>query len=193
MRANSPASGYAEALLVLAKSRNELSQVESGLRIVGQLLRQSGDFRAVLREKRQSPGERMERIKPLLGAGIPSLVASHILLMMQHGQENLLGEMIEQYLARVAASQQTVSAEVFTVVPLDEKRTERMERALSAHIGQPVKVHNILNESLVGGVFVKLGNDIIDHSVRTRLKNLRSAMTAAVTSLGMERIEQTTD
>ncbi len=178
------ARGYADALLVLAQSRREINEVENGLRIIGQLLRQNRDFRAIIRDHELSPQQRMDRLKPVFGEGISALVVSHIHLLLQHRHENLLTEMIEQYIESVSASRETITAEVYTVVPLDDTRIKRLEQMLSKRVRQPVLVHNMINETLLGGVFIKIGSEIIDHSIRSRLRNMRTSMTRVVSIPG---------
>jgi F-type H+-transporting ATPase subunit delta len=172
----SQAKGYAEALLALARVRNEAQQVESELRVVGQLLRRSAEFRAALKDTTQSKEARIERVHDALGSGVGDLVKGHIVMMIEHGRESLLGEVIERFLDAMAETRTAVSAEIYTAISLDETKLHRIAEALSVRLKRPVQVQNLIDESLLGGALIKVGNEIIDHSVKTRLRNVRTAL-----------------
>jgi len=177
------AAGYAEALLALARARKEESRIESSVRIVSQLLRQNTDFRAILKDQRIDPDERIKRLRPLFGAAVDELVIHHIHLMMQQKHEAFIGACIDQFLALTAESRESIQAEVFTAVPLNDERSKRFENVLSGRLQRPVRVQNMIDESIMGGVYIRVGNEIIDHSIRTRLRHIRSALTRAVKDL----------
>lgn len=189
----SQAAGYAEALLVLARARNEASHVESELRIVGQLLRRNAEFRAALKDTTHSKEERIGRVRDILGSGVGELVKGHLVMMIEHGRESFVGDMIEQYLDSMAATRTAVSAEVYTVVSLDDERMHRIVEALSAKLKRPVQVQNLIDESLLGGALIKVGNEIIDHTVRTRLRNVKAALKRSAISLGTRRVVRESD
>ncbi|MBT1017641.1 ATP synthase F1 subunit delta [Canibacter sp. lx-72] len=66
-----------------------------------------------------------------------------------------------------------VLAEVAVASKLDETRAARLQEALSKIAEQPVKLQTVIDPTLVGGVRVKLANEIIDGSISARLANLR--------------------
>jgi F-type H+-transporting ATPase subunit delta len=184
----SQAAGYAEALLALARARNEAQHVESELRVVSQLLRRSAEFRAALKDTTQSKETRIEHVQEALGSGVGELVKGHLVMMIEHGRESLVGEMIEHYLDSIAATRTAVSAEIYTVVSLDETRLNRIAEALSMRLKRPVQVQNLIDESLLGGALIKVGNEIIDHSVKTRLRNVKAALKRSSISLGTKPV-----
>ena len=180
----SQAAGYAEALLALARARNEAQHVESELRV----MRRSAEFRAALKDTTQSKEARIERVHEVLGASVGELVQGHLVMMIEHGRESLVGEMIEHYLDSIAATRTTVSAEVYTVISLDDGRLQRITEALSMKLKRPVQVQNLIDDSLLGGALIKVGNEIIDHTVRTRIRNMKAALKHSSISLGTKPI-----
>lgn len=76
--------------------------------------------------------------------------------------------------AEIVADQQGLSLATVTVAaPIDEQQTERIARLLEQNVGRPVRVTTVIDQSLVGGVRIQLGDDVIDGSVRSRLDDLR--------------------
>lgn len=173
------AVGYAEALLALARARKEENRIENSIRIVSQLFRQNAEFRAILKDHGIPPDDRIKQLRPLFGAVVDDLVIHHIHLMMQQAHETFIGAFIDYYLELTAESRESIPAEVFTAVPLDGEQLEKLEHALSGHVHRPVQIQNMIDESIMGGAYIRVGNEVIDHSVRTRLRHIRSALSRA--------------
>jgi len=180
------AAGYAEALLALARARREEGRIESSVRIVAQLFRQNAEFRAILKDQTLDPEERIKQLRPMLGVAVDDLVIHHIHLMIQQSHEAFIGSFIDYYLELTASSRESIQAEVYTAIPLDDERIERLGNTLSDRMHRPVQIQNMIDESLMGGAYVKVGNEIIDHSIRTRLRHIRSALTRAVMDLEVD-------
>lgn len=76
--------------------------------------------------------------------------------------------------ARVAADQGGNELATVTIAaPLSDAQQERLSVFLAQNAGRPVRVTTVLDPSLVGGVRIQIGNDVIDGSVRSRLADLR--------------------
>ena len=81
----------------------------------------------------------------------------------------LLGEMI-------AEDKGEVSAEVTSAKPLSKAQSDKLAKTLKARIGRDVKLKATVDESLIGGLVVKVGSKMIDTSIRSRLDSLQNAM-----------------
>ena len=79
---------------------------------------------------------------------------------------------------RAAARQQRVVVEARSAVALDDERVRRLEEALSAATGRQVDVEVIVDPSVVGGVVARVGDEVIDGSVRRKLDLAREQLTA---------------
>lgn len=68
------------------------------------------------------------------------------------------------------------SAEVYVAAPLEELQLEKLRRFLSSKLGKTVEVNMNIDESLIGGPFIKVDGYYIDQSVKTRLRNMAARM-----------------
>ena len=82
----------------------------------------------------------------------------------------------DQLTARSAEARDRAVAEVRSAVPLDDETVDRLARALAARIGNQVEVRVVVDESILGGLVARVGDTVIDGSVRTRLERLREAV-----------------
>ena len=101
-----------------------------------------------------------------------------VLLMIRRGRPRAIEPMISHFGALLRAEQGIVLAEVRTALPLeDEQRTAVTER-LGELTGNTVEMNEIVDESLIGGIAVRIGDRLYDASVRNRLERLRARLTA---------------
>jgi F-type H+-transporting ATPase subunit delta len=70
-------------------------------------------------------------------------------------------------------------AEVRSAVPLDEARRQRLAAALSKATGRSVELKVVVDPSVIGGVVARLGDEVFDGTVRTRLHDARERLAGA--------------
>ena len=83
---------------------------------------------------------------------------------------------VDAFVQQAAAARDHVVAEVRTAVPLDDERRQRLAAALSTATKKRVEVKVIVDDSVVGGLVAKVGDQVIDGSVRSRLQELRETL-----------------
>jgi F-type H+-transporting ATPase subunit delta len=85
---------------------------------------------------------------------------------------------VDQLTALAAAQRNQVVAEVTSAVSLDESQIARLATALAKITGKQVRVNVAIEPSVIGGISVKLGEEIIDGTVATRLEHARRSLLA---------------
>jgi F-type H+-transporting ATPase subunit delta len=69
-------------------------------------------------------------------------------------------------------------AEVRTALPLEERQRQEVIARLRELTAQKIEINEVVDESLIGGITVRIGDKLYDASVRTRLERLRARLTA---------------
>jgi len=72
--------------------------------------------------------------------------------------------------------QATITAEVRTAYPIDEERRERLAEVLGKATGKHVTVKVVIDPSVLGGVVARVGDTVIDGTIRHRLEQLRESL-----------------
>ncbi len=85
-------------------------------------------------------------------------------------------DMIKAYQAQLAASRGESTAEVVSAKPLSKAQVTAVEDALKKAIGTKVQIEQRVDETLLGGLIVKVGSRMIDSSLKTQLQKMRLAM-----------------
>jgi F-type H+-transporting ATPase subunit delta len=98
------------------------------------------------------------------------VVVRHI---VQSPRRRRFSDAIKKAAAVVADQSGLGVATVRTATPLSAAQIERLEKALSAKYGRKLSINQVVDASLIGGVRISIGDDVIDGSVATRLNDLR--------------------
>lgn len=175
MAESSVAKGYAEALLALAKARGEVEEVERQVRLMAQLLKHRTALRHALDDPSVPDEERIIRLEKALEGVAGQLLREHVLGMVRQGHGTQVTQMAHLFLESLSG-EAALAAEVWAAVPLDQNQVERIERALGRKYGKPVRVHPFVDPSLIGGLAIRVGNELLDATVKGRLEAIRAAM-----------------
>jgi F-type H+-transporting ATPase subunit delta len=81
----------------------------------------------------------------------------------------------------VAETREATLAEVRSAVPLDQARTKKLAESLSAATGRKIEVRVVVDPNVVGGLVAKVGDEIFDGSIRTRLDEAREHLAETTT------------
>lgn len=87
-----------------------------------------------------------------------------------------LKSILEEFLACVQQAEGIVDGVLETAVPLSPKEIEDLQKALKAHGGKTIHLHQHVKENLLGGVILRMGSVMIDGSVKTHLNKLKAIM-----------------
>lgn len=171
------AGRYATALLELAEEQGALDLVEADLKAVRQALAESADLRTAV----TSPLYGREELTAAMAAvatamGLSPLTKNVIGLMAQKRRLFALGDVCDAYAARMAERRGEVTAEVKVAAPMTESQRTALAAALKAAFGRDVNLDETVDESLIGGLVVKVGSKLIDTSIRSKLAALQNAM-----------------
>ena len=96
--------------------------------------------------------------------------------MAQNRRLFVVPGLIAQVKALIAAERGEVTAEVTSAKPLTKAQAEELAATLKKSVGKDVKIDATVDESLIGGLVVKVGSRMIDTSIRAKLANLQNMM-----------------
>jgi len=171
------AGRYATALFEIARDGKLLDEVERDLREVETIHANSADFREILASPvhtREEQGKAIAAIATAMGLG--ATVTSTLGLMAQNRRLFVVPALIAQVRALIAAERGEVTAEVTSAKPLTKAQAEELAATLKQTVGKDVKIAATVDETLIGGLVVKVGSRMVDTSIRTKLANLQNIM-----------------
>jgi F-type H+-transporting ATPase subunit delta len=164
------------ALFAAADKRHTLDQVEDDLFRLERILDSEGDVAALLDEFTVAPERRIE----LLDRLVEGKVTDETLALLRHAvasqRKRNITLAIDALLAKAAARRERSVARVISAVPLSDAQQERLAAVLSEIYGRAISVRVALDPDVIGGLVVRVGDEVIDGSIATRFAQARAAL-----------------
>jgi F-type H+-transporting ATPase subunit delta len=171
------AARYASALFDLAREDKALAALEADTQALTEALAGSAELRAMIASpviSREDQGRAMAAIAGQLALG--PLTTNTLALMADKRRLFVLPQLLAQLADLIAAEKGEVTAEVTAAKALTAAQSKKLATVLKARAGKTVKLKTTVDESLIGGLVVKLGSTMIDTSVKAKLAALQTAM-----------------
>lgn len=168
-------SSYAEALVAVVQAEGDLAASEDELFAVAQALAGSDELREVLADRRIPAARRQQIVEDLLGGQVAETTVALVSMVVGAGRGGDLVRIIETAVERSAGLRNKAVAEVRSAVALSEDQEQRLAEALQRATGKDVTVKVIVDPAVMGGLVTRIGDEVIDGSVRTRINQLREA------------------
>ncbi|NEP54304.1 MAG: F0F1 ATP synthase subunit delta [Moorea sp. SIO3C2] len=167
------AEPYARALLSLTQDSGTTDTVNSAARSVLELLGQSQELADFLANPLASPDAKKGVLKKVLGDSADSNFLNFLQLLVDRGRAAAMVPVLSQYQAMVRDVNQTVLAEVSSAIELSDAQKESIRQKVMAMTeAKAVELSTELDASLLGGVIIKVGSQVIDASVRGQLRRI---------------------
>ncbi len=176
--ASAAARRYARAVFELAQEQKAIDAWSGRLAAVRALL-EVPELAAVL-ANRAIPGD--ERANLLRAAAQSTLDddALHLAeLLLENGRLGQVDGIVDEFDRLVDAAEGRVRATATTAVELSEDERRRLEQDLADRFGGKVKLETAVDPDILGGLVVRVGDHLVDASVRTRLQQLRRRLATA--------------
>jgi len=164
---------YARGLLEVARGEGNLADIEDDLFRFARALDGSDELRMALTDVALPVGRRLAVVEQLLGPGALAASTGLISLIVAAGHAGDLPAIVERFVDLAAAERQRDFAEVRSAIPLDAAQTERLAEALGRATGKNVEVKVVVDPSVLGGIIARVGDTVIDGTVRHRLEQLK--------------------
>jgi F-type H+-transporting ATPase subunit delta len=173
---NEAIRGYAQALFSVADAEDALDEVEDELFRFARTLERETDLRAALTDI-QLPAERKRAVlEDVLGDRANPHTINLLAFVVESGRARELEAIVDELAQLAAERRESVVAEVRTALPLDATRRNKLARALEQATGKRIEMKVVVDPSIVGGVVARVGDQVIDGSVRRRLELARERL-----------------
>jgi F-type H+-transporting ATPase subunit delta len=168
---------YAEAAFELATRDTALDAYADGLDLAAGTLGE-GTAVEVLRNPAQPLKQRVEIVDGLLANRVPDQILKLVGLLVERGKIDRIGDVAREYRRLLNKERGVVEALATSASPLTEAETAALERKVARMTGSTVDLRVEVDDSLIGGLTVRVGDTLYDASVRGRLERLRERLVA---------------
>jgi len=176
-RRTTAARRYAEAVFELAERDDTFDDWQDDLVTAAELVSDERVMRVVDNPARPL-AERTEVISTLLGGRVGQTAQNLVMLLVQRGRLDVLPAVAAEYRRLLNRRRGVVTAVVTSAAPLTDDEQVEVRTRVEAMTGATVELETVIDGSLIGGLTVRVGDRLLDASVRGRLERLRDQLVA---------------
>lgn len=168
---------YAQAAFELALEKNEMESWQAGLRKIADLTKDE-ELMALLQNPRLPLAAKRTILQKGLGE-INPLAFNLALLLTSKGRLKLTNDISQQYNELLDFHRGIEHAEVIAAMPLSDEDREAISRRLGEIVEHKVVIDAQVDPSIIGGFIARIGDTLIDGSIRQRLEALKKSLVEA--------------
>lgn len=174
------ASAGIRAALAGAESRGQLDQLEDEIFRFARTVAANGELELALSDPAISTQARDALLEDLLGSRVNQSGLKIVKYVLNNRRGRSVSDSLDELVRAAASRRGHLLAEVTSAVPLDESQRARLTKVLEGIYGRTITLQNEVDPSVIGGIAVQVGDDLIDGTVAEGLEQARRRLTQGV-------------
>lgn len=164
---------YGEALFELAKENQAIDTMLEEVTFVKDVLASNEDLNKLLNHPQITKEEKVTVIENIFKGVVSDEITGLLVIIMEKGRFNELVAIFDYFIARVREDKNIGVAYITSAVNLSDKQKEKLERKLLTTTKyQKFEMNYIVDSSLIGGLIIRIGDRVVDSSIKSRLAHL---------------------
>ena len=176
MKGTKVAARYAKALLELAVERKTVDSVLGDMQFLLQVNSEARDFELLIASPIIKADKKMAIFKQVFEQ-FEELTMSFVELITKNGREAYLPAIAEAFEAQVKEHKGIVPMTLVSAAPLDAKTKDAIVAKVQSGVNGTLEITEVIDEELIGGFVVKMGDVQVDASVASQFNNLKQRLT----------------
>ena len=171
------AERYATAVFDLAQDGKDIKALETDVAALEIAMNDSADLRTLLSSplySREQQGAAITAIAKKME--LSQITANVLALLASKRRLFVLPHLVRVLQDKLAEARGEVTAEVTSAKSLTKAQTEKLAKTLKAQLGKSVTIKETVDQSIIGGLIVKVGSRMIDTSIASKLNALQNTM-----------------
>ena len=164
---------YAQALMMSADSVKAVDAYANDLEIIKKTLAGSRELRLFISRPIVSDEKKMKILRELFASTVSKATISFVELLVEKKREEHLLEVIEQYFVLRDAKYGIVNVDVSSAVEITSQQEKGLSAKLERYTKKKVRVRFALDTTLKGGLVVRIGDTVLDSSIKRQLELMR--------------------
>lgn len=176
MKSTKVASRYAKALLELAVEQGKVDSVSGDMQYLSEVSNQSHDFELLLNSPIVKADTKIAIFERIFEQ-YEEVSMAFVKLITKNGREKMLPAIAESFDAQVKEFKGIVPMTLITAKPLDEKTKATILSKVQSMVTGQMEMEEKIDESIIGGFIVRMGDTQIDASIASQFTNLKQRLT----------------
>tara|TARA_Y100001933_G_C18879171_1_gene513288 strand:+ start:380 stop:922 length:543 start_codon:yes stop_codon:yes gene_type:complete len=164
---------YAQALFEVAMELDKLDQIKDELGFINESFKEHPEFYEVFRTPKINKEERKDIITKVFDGKVSSEVMNFMKILIDKRRGTAISGIYNEYVDMVDDHKGVVKAVVESAIPLTDEEQKALTEKLAKVTGQEIHLSSVVNPEVIGGIVVKIGDKVIDGSVKSRLNIMK--------------------
>ena len=167
---------YTQALFKVAVKENDINQVSDRLHNIRSILKSVPELNQLLITRRVQVQDKINMLKNILGDNISNIEMDLMILLMENGHMMLFGEVVKRFDYLLDKESKVVKVQITSSSILSDDEVQRIISKIENNIQKEVEVKTETDESIIGGIKLRVGNTLIDGSIYSHLQKMRDTL-----------------
>ena len=176
MKLDQKAKQYSEALFNVAVESQSETEVKDSLINVCNAIRNSAEFRSLLLSKRVSNSDKAKARKEVFGNSCHEIVSEFIAVCKRENLVKIIPLLSKHYSLMLSDKKNIVNVTADVTIDLSEDRKAELKKLLDQSLKKNTEISFKVNPDLIGGIRLRVGNELVDASIGNHLRNMRQKM-----------------
>ena len=177
MQSHRAASRYAKSLLELAQEQKILDKVYADMQLFSAVIQENRVFAIMLKNPIINHDKKRNVLRALFGKRMNELTLLAFDLITKKNRENILEQVAREFRIQYNNLMGLQVAEISATIKLDEKLRANFTGLVEEISGKKADLKEIVDEDLVGGFVLRVGDYRLDQSIKTQLQNIKKELT----------------
>lgn len=169
---------YAEALYEVAKSKGKVEKYISDLESIEKTIDSNEEFKSLIKHPEFSTKEKKKTFISIFKGKIDEDLLTFLLILVEKDRILFLREKIDELKKINLEKKETIIAKITSAKPLKESQKEALIENISKRYNKKVILSENVDPSIIGGIIIRIGDELIDGSVRNTLDEMKIQMTS---------------
>ncbi|ACV64836.1 ATP synthase F1, delta subunit [Desulfofarcimen acetoxidans DSM 771] len=167
---------YAHAMFELALEGNMLDSLESDLKGVLEIIESNPELKRIIYHPQVTSKDKKDLVGNIFSDYISPVAKNSLFFLIDRRRESFLGDIVAAFVLLANQHRNIVEVHVTSAIEMNEKEQKSLAKVLDKLAGKKVQPEYAVDPSLIGGVVVRIGDRVIDGSVKTRLATLKDRL-----------------
>lgn len=173
MNGSKVAYRYAKSLLEVAQEQKNLDEVYNDMMLVRKTLKENPDFAEYVSSPVVKTKDKIEIANKVFENKIETLSLDFLILVANNGREEVYQKIVKRFIHLYDEVKGVEVAKVISAVKIDKKLLSRIQKHVSALTGKDIEIVEEINEDIIGGYILKIGDYQYDASILTNVQKLQ--------------------
>lgn len=173
------AKRYAKALFELTKEADSLDKTEQDLQLIIKVIYEDEEIRKFLSHPQIAREMKKKIIASTFGENISKLTKNMLFQLIDNNRQEVLVEILNQYVKLANDYRGIIDVEAISVISLNETEKNRITESFKIKFGKKVRLKNVIDSSIIGGMIIKIEDKVYDGSIKTKLQVMKRSLTTS--------------